>query len=132
MGGAVAAIESGYYQQAILDEAYEWEQAGSTSGERVVVGVNRYADEEARLPERFDVPADVASDQRERLAALRAERDQPAVDAALARLVAVAGGEDNAMPAIVAAVDAEASLGEICGALRQVFGDYRPAAAAQI
>jgi methylmalonyl-CoA mutase N-terminal domain/subunit len=131
LGGAVAAIESGFYQQVIADEAYERERR-IASGEDVVVGVNRYADEAARLPERFDVPADVASDQRERLAALRAERDQPAVDAALTRLVAVAGGEDNAMPAIVDAVDAEASLGEICGALRQVFGDYRPAVAAQI
>jgi methylmalonyl-CoA mutase N-terminal domain/subunit len=131
LGGAVAAIESGFYQQVIADEAYERERR-IASGEDVVVGVNRYADEEVRLPERFDVPADVASDQRERLAALRAGRDQHAVDAALARLVAVAGGEANAMPAIVDAVDAEASLGEICGALRQVFGDYRPAVAAQI
>ncbi|HEY7259480.1 MAG TPA: methylmalonyl-CoA mutase family protein [Gaiellales bacterium] len=131
LGGAVAAIESGFYQQTIADEAYAREQR-IAAGEDVVVGVNRYADKAAPLPERFDVPADLASGQRESLDRLRAERDRDAVDAALGRLVDAAGGEANAMPAIVAAVEAEATLGEICGALRQVFGDYRPAVAAQI
>jgi methylmalonyl-CoA mutase N-terminal domain/subunit len=131
LGGAVAAIEAGFYQQTIADEAYERERRIS-SGEDVVVGVNRYADAAAPLPERFDVPANLAPEQRSRLSALRAERDQAAVDAALAGLVETAAGEENAMPVIVAAVEAEATLGEICGALRQVFGDYRPAVAAQI
>jgi methylmalonyl-CoA mutase, N-terminal domain len=131
LGGAVAAIESGFYQQTIADEAYARERR-IASGEDVVVGVNRYADEAAPLPERFDVPADVASGQREALAELRAERDQGAVDAALGDLGDAAASEENALPAIVAAVEAEATLGEICGALRQVFGDYRPAVAAQI
>jgi methylmalonyl-CoA mutase N-terminal domain/subunit len=131
LGGAVAAIETGFYQQTIADEAYAREQR-IASGEDVVVGVNRYADEAAPLPERFDVPADVAAGQRDRLESLRAERDQGAVDAALAGLADAAGGEENAMPAIVAAVEAEATLGEICDALRQAFGDYRPAVAAKI
>jgi methylmalonyl-CoA mutase N-terminal domain/subunit len=131
LGGAVAAIESGFYQQTIADEAYARERR-IASGEDVVVGVNRFADEAAPLPERFDVPADIASGQREALANLRATRDQDTVDGALGDLADAAGSEANAMPAIVAAVEAEATLGEICGALRQVFGDYRPAVAAQI
>jgi len=131
LGGAVAAIEAGFYQQTIADEAYARERR-IAAGEDVVVGVNRYADEAAPLPERFDVPADVAAEQRGRLGELRAERDQRAVDATLGGLVEAAAGEENAMPAIIAAVEAEATLGEICGALRQVFGDYRPTVAAQI
>jgi methylmalonyl-CoA mutase, N-terminal domain len=131
LGGAVAAIESGFYQQVIADEAYERERR-IAAGEDVVVGVNRYADEAAPLPERFDVPPDLAAHQRAGLATLRAERDQAAVDAALAGLVEAARSDESAMPAILEAVDAEATLGEICGALRQVFGDYRPAMAAQI
>jgi methylmalonyl-CoA mutase N-terminal domain/subunit len=78
------------------------------------------------------VPPDLAAHQRAGLATLRAERDQAAVDAALAGLVEAARSDESAMPAIIEAVDAEATLGEICGALRQVFGDYRPAMAAQI
>ena len=70
LGGAVAAIESGFYQQVIADEAYERERR-IASGEDVVVGVNRYADEAAPLPERFDVPPDLAAHQREALSALR-------------------------------------------------------------
>ena len=131
LGGAVAAIEAGFYQQTIADEAYARERR-IAAGEDVVVGVNRYADDAAPLPERFDVPADVAAEQRGRLDELRAGRDQRAVDATLGGLVEAAGGEENAMPAIIAAVEAEATLGEICGALRQVFGDYRPTVAAQI
>jgi methylmalonyl-CoA mutase, N-terminal domain len=131
LGGAVAAIEAGFYQQMIADEAYARERR-IAAGEDIVVGVNRYADAAAPLPERFDVPPDLASGQRAALDRLRDERDQSAVDTALERLVDSAGGEENAMPAIVAAVEAEATLGEICGALRRVFGDYRPAVAAQI
>jgi methylmalonyl-CoA mutase, N-terminal domain len=131
LGGAVAAIESGFYQQVIADEAYERERR-IAAGEDVVVGVNRYADEAAPLPERFDVPPDLAAHQREALSALRSERDRTAVDGALRRVVDAARGDESAMPAIIDAVDAEATLGEICGALRQVFGDYRPAMAAQI
>jgi methylmalonyl-CoA mutase N-terminal domain/subunit len=131
LGGAVAAIESGFYQQVIADEAYERERR-IAAGEDVVVGVNRYADEAAPLPERFDVPPDLAAHQREALATLRTERDQGAVDTALARVVGAARGDQSTMPAIIDAVDAEATLGEICGALRQVFGEYRPAMAAQI
>jgi methylmalonyl-CoA mutase, N-terminal domain len=131
MGGAVAAIEAGFYQQTIADEAYAREQR-LASGEDIVVGVNAFADEPAPPPERFDVPAGLADDQRRALAELRAGRDGGAADAALAQLEAAARGAGSVMPAILDAVRADATLGEICGALRAVYGEYRPAFAAQI
>jgi methylmalonyl-CoA mutase N-terminal domain/subunit len=131
LGGAVAAIEAGFYQRVISDEAYERERRVA-AGEDIVVGVNAYVDDTVALPERFDVPPQLAGDQRRRLEQLRAARDGAAVQAALGRLTADAGGDVNLMPAIIAAVRAEATLGEICAALRAVFGAYRPASAAQI
>jgi methylmalonyl-CoA mutase N-terminal domain/subunit len=131
MGGAVAAIETGFYQRVIADEAYERERRVA-SGEDVVVGVNAFVDDTAVLPERFDVPPQLAADQRRRLETLRAERDGAAVASALAALQGAAAGTENLMPAIIAAVSAEATLGEICATLRSQFGAYRPASAAQI
>jgi methylmalonyl-CoA mutase N-terminal domain/subunit len=131
LGGAVEAIEQGVYQQLIADEAYRREQR-IASGEDVVVGVNRYQDDSAPMPEHFDVPAELEPAQRARLEDLRAQRDPGAVAAALDDLTAAARGGGDLMPPIVGAVRANASLGEICGALRSTFGDYRPAAAASI
>src|SRR4029079_15738269 len=85
LGGAVAAIESGFYQQTIADEAYARERR-IAAGDDVVVGVNRYADEAAPLPERFDVPADVAAEQRGRLGELRSKRYARTVAGTLAGL----------------------------------------------
>jgi len=131
LGGAVAAIEAGFYQQVIADEAYAREQRVA-SGEDIVVGVNAYIDDTDPQPERFDVPPQPAGDQRRRLDALRANRDGGAVEAALAVLADQAAGGANLMPPVLDAVRAEATLGEICSALRSVFGAYRPASAAQI
>ena len=131
MGGAVTAIETGFYQRVIADEAYERERRVA-SGEDVVVGVNAFVDDTAVLPERFDVPPQLAADQRRRLETLRAERDGAAVASALAALEGAAAGTENLMPAIIAAVSAEATLGEISATLRSQFGAYRPASAAQI
>jgi methylmalonyl-CoA mutase N-terminal domain/subunit len=131
MGGAVAAIESGFYQQTISDEAYAREQRVA-SGEDIVVGVNAYADEDPRAPERFDVPVGLAEGQVRALAELRAMRDGTAAEAALSALGDAARRPASTMPAILAAVRADATLGEICGVLRGVYGEYRPASAAQI
>jgi methylmalonyl-CoA mutase, N-terminal domain len=131
LGGAVAAIEAGFYQQTIADEAYAREQR-LASGEDVVVGVNAYADEAARQPERFDVPAGLAQGQRRALAELRSSRDGEAVARALAALEDAAAAAGTLMPAVLEAVRVDATLGEICGALRAVYGEYRPASAAQI
>jgi len=131
LGGAVAAIESGFYQQTIADEAYA-KELRIASGEDVVVGVNAYVEEGAPQPERFDVPAGIAEHQQAGLGELRAARDAAATTVALDGLRAAAESAHNVMPAILEAVRADASLGEICSALRAVFGEYRPASAAQI
>jgi methylmalonyl-CoA mutase, N-terminal domain len=130
-GGAVDAIEQGMYQELIAEQAYLAQQR-LASGEDVVVGVNAFQDDEASLPERFDVPAELEPAQRARVRELRADRDGAAVQGALASLAQVAAADGDLMPPIVAAVDADATLGEICGCLRGVFGEYRPSTAAAI
>jgi methylmalonyl-CoA mutase N-terminal domain/subunit len=127
IGGAVAAVETGFYQRAIDEEAYRAEMA-LESGARVVVGINRYREGDEPQPVAFHVDPSLAGGQRARLGSLRSSRDGAAADAALAALRADCEQPDvNAMPAIVAAVRARATLGEICGAMRGVFGEYRPA-----
>jgi methylmalonyl-CoA mutase N-terminal domain/subunit len=128
MGGAVEAIDSGYYHKAILDEAYEWEQS-LVSGERVVVGVNKYRDEEEPQPDYFRVDQTMARDQQAKLERLRAERDSAAAERALERLREAAEGEANMMPTIIEAVHAYCTLGEICGSMKAVFGEYKALAA---
>ncbi|MDW8268969.1 MAG: methylmalonyl-CoA mutase family protein, partial [Anaerolineae bacterium] len=130
MGGAIKAIESGWIQQQIADSAWERQQA-IESGRQIIVGVNKYqTPEEARPVGIFRPDPETYRRQCERLAALRAERDNAAVQVALARLQAVAqapaGHDTNLMPPILEAVRAYATLGEICGALRQVWGEYVP------
>ncbi len=128
MGGAVEAIESGYYHKAILDEAYRWEQAVN-DGERVVVGVNKYRDDDEPEPEYFKVDQSLAAKQQVKLERLRDERDTATAEQALARLRNAAEGDDNLMPAIIDAVHAYCTLGEISGAMREVFGEYKALAA---
>jgi methylmalonyl-CoA mutase N-terminal domain/subunit len=128
MGGAVEAIESGYYQNAILDEAYKWEQEVNEGG-RVVVGVNKYRDDDEPNPEYFKVDQTLADRQREKLERLRDERDDATVQKALESLRTAAEGDANVMPAIIEAVHAYATLGEICGTMRGVFGEYKALAA---
>jgi methylmalonyl-CoA mutase N-terminal domain/subunit len=128
LGGAVEAIDSGYYQNAILDEAYRWEQAVN-DGERVVVGVNKYRDDQEPDPEYFKVDQTMAERQRTKLERLRDERDSASAEQALERLRNASAGDENLMPAIIEAVHAYCTLGEICGAMRGVFGEYKALAA---
>ncbi len=125
-GGAVACIESGWMQEQIQDEAYRAELA-VVSGEKVVVGVNRYTEsEEANPPVIFRTDDRAGKQQLERLRAHREQREPTVVATALERLHVVASGTDELMPAILDAVRADATLGEICGTLRDVFGEYQP------
>jgi len=125
MGGAVVAIERGLMQKAIQEEAYRF-QCEVEKGRRIVVGVNAFSEEIASpSPPLFRVSAEVADRQRSRLAALRRERDSGAVTRTLAGLREAAQGHGNLMPPILAAVKAYATVGEICGVLRDVFGTYR-------
>ncbi|MER5442387.1 methylmalonyl-CoA mutase family protein [Streptomyces sp. NPDC002790] len=125
LGGAVNAIERGFQKSEIERSAYQIAQE-TDSGERVVVGVNRYRldGEEPYEPHRVD-PA-IEAQQVERLAKLRAERDQGAVDAALAALKKAAEGEDNVLYPMKDALRARATVGEICDALRGIWGAYVP------
>ncbi|MGZ4153886.1 MAG: acyl-CoA mutase large subunit family protein [Actinomycetota bacterium] len=125
MGGAVAAIEAGFYQDEIHESAFRIQQ-GIESGERVVVGVNRYQDPDERPVEIQRIGEEEVSRQIERVRALRASRDQAAVDAALARVGEAARGSDNLLPPMKDALRARATLGEVSDALRTVFGEYRP------
>ncbi len=125
LGGSVAAIESGWMQTRIAESAYRAQQAVE-SGEQVVVGVNRFAEpgEHAAIPlQRVDDA--VEHQQRARLNAFRAARDGAAVDACLERVRRAANGSENLMPLFIDAVDAGATLGEVCDVLREVFGVYR-------
>jgi methylmalonyl-CoA mutase, N-terminal domain len=127
-GGAVACIESGWMQQLIQDEAYRTEQA-IASGDKVIVGVNRHTEtEEEGAPLLFRPDHRVIAEQAARLAAHRANRAAASLDTALGAVRNAASSDDSLMPRILDAVRAEATLGEICGALRTVFGEYHPPA----
>jgi methylmalonyl-CoA mutase, N-terminal domain len=127
-GGAVACIETGWMQQHIQDEAYRTERAIAV-GDKVIVGVNRHTEtEEGGAPLLFRPDDTVMVAQAARLAAHRATRDTPAVDVALGRIRQAATSDQPLMPRILDAVRLEATLGEICGALRAVFGEYQPPA----
>lgn len=128
LGGAVAAIERGFQKDEIERNAYRIAQE-TDSGERVVVGVNRFRldeldEEEPYEPLRVDPAIEVR--QAERLAHLRAGRDRSAVGTALDALRKAAAGEDNVLYPMKAALRARATVGEVCGALREVWGTYVP------
>jgi methylmalonyl-CoA mutase, N-terminal domain len=127
MGGAVRAIEAGFYQDEIHEAAFRIQQ-GIESGERVVVGVNRFVDPDEQPVELQRIAEDEVARQVERVRALRSERDQGAVDAALAAVVTSAGGSTNLLVPMKEALRARATLGEVSDALRGVFGEYRPTA----
>jgi methylmalonyl-CoA mutase N-terminal domain/subunit len=124
MGGAVAAIESGYMQREIQEAAWHYQQEVDR-GERVIVGVNKFQLDGEEPKPIFRVNPEVERAQVQRLRAVKAERDDAAVAASLDRLGDAARGDENLLPPIVEAVKAYATMGEMCGVLRQVFGDYQ-------
>ena len=125
LGGAVAAIEQGFLQDAIGRSAYALQQA-QESGELTVVGVNRFTDDSS--PPAISTPdfPELEARQRGRVAALRAARDNGSVERGLALVGRAAGGNEPLMPPIIEAVRARATLGEISDTLRKAWGVYRP------
>jgi methylmalonyl-CoA mutase N-terminal domain/subunit len=124
LGGAVAAIESGWMQEQIGESSYRAQQA-IERGDAVVVAVNRFADgaNTTQIPiQRID--ASIEREQVARLRAFREARDASAVDARLADVRAAAEGTANLMPLFIEAVDTGATIGEICRVLRSVFGQH--------
>jgi methylmalonyl-CoA mutase, N-terminal domain len=124
MGGAVQAIEAGFYQDEIADAAYRITQ-GVESGDRVVVGVNRFVDPEQDRVEIQTIDEAEVRKQVEGLRGLRASRDQAAVEEALRRVDETARGTANLLPPMKEALRARATLGEVSDVLRGVFGEYR-------
>jgi len=128
-GGMERAIESGWVQRQIQDVAYE-RQEEIERGERVIVGVNEYTvEEDAQDADIEEVSEEQEQAQIERLESVREERDDEAVDATLVALREAAEGDENLMPYIIDAVKAYATTGEICDAMRDVFGEHQPGAA---
>ncbi len=126
MGGMVAAIERSYPQREIAEASYRYQMAVDKK-EKIIVGVNDYVAEEKPL-ETLQIDDTVAHRQADRLRKLRAERSKAEVDRRLNALRAAAKGKDNLMPFIYDAVKSYATLGEICDAMRDVFGTYEEVA----
>jgi methylmalonyl-CoA mutase N-terminal domain/subunit len=122
-GGILRGIEEGWFMAEIADAAFAY-QRQLEKGEKHIVGVNRHTQSIEEPLEILRIGHEVEREQKRVLAARRAERDQAAVDAALARMVEVARTDDNLIPAMLDAARAEATLGEICGALRDEWGGY--------
>lgn len=125
MGGAVAAIEQGYMQQEMAAHAYEYQHEVEL-GKRTVIGVNKFNDSK-KLAEQDVLTADLSVGERQiaRLEKMKAARDNDAVKAALKKLREAAKGTENLMPYLIDAVKTYATLGEICGVLREEFGEYK-------
>lgn len=125
MGGAVAAIEQGYMQQEMAAHAYEYQHEVEL-GKRTVIGVNKFNDSK-KLAEQYVLTADLSVGERQiaRLEKMKAARDNEAVKAALEKLREAAKGTENLMPYLIDAVKTYATLGEICGVLREEFGEYK-------
>ncbi|PWM77050.1 MAG: methylmalonyl-CoA mutase [Phascolarctobacterium sp.] len=125
MGGAVAAIEQGYMQQEMAAHAYEYQHEVET-GKRTVIGVNKFVDNK-KMAEQEVLTADLSVGERQvaRLNKMKEGRDNAAVQAALAKLREAAKGTENLMPYLIEAVKTYATLGEICGVLREEFGEYK-------
>jgi methylmalonyl-CoA mutase N-terminal domain/subunit len=126
-GGALACIGSGWFARELSDAAYRFTRSVE-SGERIVVGVNRFPAETEPL-EVFTIDPAMEAAQARSVVAIRAQRDQAAVDSALGALRDAASSGENVMPATIEAVQAYATIGEVVDVLRSVFGAWKPTAA---
>ncbi|MCU1339128.1 MAG: methylmalonyl-CoA mutase [Bryobacterales bacterium] len=124
LGGTLAAIEKGWIQAEIQNAAYEFQQQVER-GDKIVVGVNRFRQENDQALAALRIDSSIERQQVERLRQVRASRDHSAVKSRLSALEQAARGSDNLMPKILAACEAFATVGEISDRLRSVFGEYR-------
>ena len=127
MGGAVAAIEKGYMQQEMARNAFA-DQRDIETGKHTVIGVNKFVDNNEKAKEQDVLTVDLAVGERQiaRLNKMKANRDNALVKAALERLRAAAKSDENLMPYLIDTVKTYATLGEICGVLREEFGEFKP------
>ena len=124
LGGVVPAIKENFFQQEIADASYRY-QSELEQGQRVIVGVNRYRQDEDQELELLRIDPALEEDQIARVRSLRERRDQAAADAALAKLKEGAAGDANLMPLILECAKADVTMGEMCDALREVWGVWR-------
>jgi methylmalonyl-CoA mutase, N-terminal domain len=124
LGGVVPAIKENFFQREIADASFRY-QSEVEAKQRIIVGVNRYESEDESELEILRIDPALEDEQIERVKALRAGRDSAAAEAALARLKQGAEGEENLMPLIVDAANAHVTMGEMCDALREVWGVWR-------
>ncbi len=124
LGGSISAIEEGFMQNEIAKSAYAYQKKIET-GEKIIVGVNKFQVDEKNPPTVFKVDDSIAKVQAEKLVALKRKRDHAKCDQLLQTLNDKAAGGENIMPAVVEAVENYCTLGEIANTLREVFGEYR-------
>jgi methylmalonyl-CoA mutase, N-terminal domain len=124
LGGVVPAIKENFFQREIADASFRY-QSEVEAKQRIIVGVNRYEAEDESELEILRIDPELEEEQIERVKALRAGRDSAAAEAALSRLKRGAEGEENLMPLIVDAANAHVTMGEMCDALREVWGVWR-------
>ena len=125
LGGALSAIEKGYMQNEIQDSAYRFQKEVESKGQ-VVVGVNSFQAEESKDLERLKVNPAIEQNQVKKLADLRKSRDNAKANELMAQLDQAAKGSDNLMPLLVTCMENDLTLGEVCGVLRKVWGEYQP------
>jgi methylmalonyl-CoA mutase N-terminal domain/subunit len=123
-GGALWAVESGYYQREIQKSAYEYQKTIERK-DRTIVGVNKFETEKEEIRDIFKVSPKVAKDQIKQLTQVRKKRDKDRVKKCLEELKAKSATDENLLPSIISCVENYASLGEICDVLRSVWGEYR-------
>ena len=124
MGGSVSAIEAGYMQNEIAKSSYKY-QNDIESGDKIIVGVNKFTEKETPPTDLLRIDDSIRVVQSEKLAKLRAKRNNDKVDAALAAVRDAATTDKNIMPYVIAAVEEYATLGEIADTLRSVYGEYQ-------
>jgi methylmalonyl-CoA mutase N-terminal domain/subunit len=124
MGGAVSAIEEGYMQKEIADASYRY-QKEIENNQKVIVGVNKFTAEEEVTPPLFRVDDSIRKIQTEKIAKVKAERDENNVQQLLAKLEQNANDGSNVMPTIIESVEAYATLGEVADVFRKTYGEYR-------
>ncbi len=124
MGGSVKAIEKGFFQSEIRQNAYRLKKEAD-NGERILVGVNKYSEEEEQ-PDLLRIGGKIEIQQKKALKALRSSRDKKKWEKSLSAMKSAADTEENLMPYIVTAAKAMATTGEISNTFREVFGEYRP------
>jgi methylmalonyl-CoA mutase N-terminal domain/subunit len=122
MGGSIEAIRKGFMQQEIQDSSYRYQQAVE-SGDKVIVGVNKFESEEPPPDKLLEVDLQVQADQIESLGKIRSERDGSAVEESLGKLKKAASGNSNLMEPIIECVENYTTIGEICSTLAEIFGE---------